>query len=166
MEPHDLDVIPAGLEAMPGELRAAALRLGEAGARRVPPDGGFSLVEQAWHLADLEAEGYAVRIARLLREDEPVLPDFDGARIASERDYRSQSLEEGLVAFAAARAANLALLRSLAPDAWTRSGTQDGVGPLTLRDIPRMMQEHDNSHRAEIAALLEGEPLPKAPAWA
>src|SRR5215510_3287811 len=140
MDPHELDVILTGLEAMPGELRAAALRLGEAGARRVPPDGGFSLLEQAWHLADLEAEGYAVRIARLLGEHEPVLADFDGVRLARERDYRSKSLDEGLAAFAAARAANLVRLRCLAPDAWTRSGTQDGVGPLTLRDIPRMMQ--------------------------
>ena len=31
-----------------------------------------------------------------------------------------------------------------------RSGIQDGVGRLTLADVPRMMHEHDTSHRNEI----------------
>jgi DinB family protein len=153
MRAPDLISLLAALETMPAELRSAAERLGEDAARVVPPGGGFSLLEQAWHLADLEAEGYGVRIARLLREDEPALPDFDGARIAAERDYRSKDLAEGIAAFAAARAANLARLRSLAPEAWTRAGSQEGVGPLILRDVPRMMKEHDDSHRAEILGL-------------
>ena len=38
---------------------------------------GFSPVEQCWHLADLERDGYAVRIRRLLNETEPALPDFE-----------------------------------------------------------------------------------------
>src|SRR5262245_50124005 len=125
----------ARLERMPGELRAAADRLGAARALRAPRGGGFSLVEQAWHLADLEREGFGVRIARLLAEPDPLLPDFDGARIARERDYRARPLEEGLRAFAAARAGNLARLRAVPAAAWARAGTQEGVGRVTLADI-------------------------------
>lgn len=113
-------------------------------------DGAFSPVEQVWHLADLEREGFGLRIRRLLEETSPHLADFDGTRIAEERNYRARSLAEGLSAFAAARAANLALLRSLAPEAWTRGGTQDGVGPVSLCDIPVSMRQHDESHIAEI----------------
>jgi hypothetical protein len=110
-------------------------------------------VEQAWHLADLELEGYGARIRRLLEEADPFLADFDGERIARERAYRNRSLQAGIGAFAGARSANLSLFRSLPPTAWTREGRQEGVGPVSLADVPRMMLEHDRSHREEIAAL-------------
>ena len=159
LDPFDPTALLSRLRAMPRELEAAARGLREADWRAVPAGGGFSMVEQAWHLADLEREGYAVRIRRLLEEDSPFLPDFEGDRIAAERGYRSLPMEEGLAAFAAARARNVAVLASLALEAWDRSGSQAGVGPVTLRDIPRLMLEHDDSHRAEIAALLAGAPL-------
>ena len=151
------------LEAMPHDLGAAAGRMPAEAARTPPAGGGFSLVEQAWHLADLEREGYGERIRRLLSEEGPDLPDFDGGRIAAERNYRARSLAEGIAAFAAARTANLARLRSAPASDWDRSGRQEGVGRVTLRDVPRMMHEHDASHRAEIAALLAGQPLPRDP---
>jgi hypothetical protein len=95
---------------------------------------------------------FGERIRRLLGEEDPFLPDFDGARLARERDYRARSLDEGLAAFRAGREANLALLRSLGPDQWTRAGTQEGVGRVALCDLPSMMAEHDAAHRAEIEA--------------
>src|SRR6185436_8903487 len=49
------------LETMPGELESAAARMTAEAAGTPPPDGGLSLVEQAWHLADLEREGYGER---------------------------------------------------------------------------------------------------------
>jgi hypothetical protein len=159
--PSDLAALLDFLEAMPRELQSAAGRMTAQAAVAAPADGGFSLLEQAWHLADLEREGYGARIRRLLAEEDPMLPDFDGARIAAERNYRARSLAEGLAAFLAARTANVALLRSLPDAAWSRAGRQEGVGPITLRDVPRMMREHDDSHRAEIAALLAGLPIPR-----
>ena len=111
---------------------------------------GVSPVEQCWHLADLERDGYAVRIRRLLNEIEPALPDFDGERVARERNYKSLSLEAGLDAFKRARSENLAALRRLTASEWERVGTQAGVGRVGLCDIPLMMSEHDAAHRAEI----------------
>jgi hypothetical protein len=153
LDPRERDDLLARLSALPDELRAAAARMDEGRARTPAADGGFSLVEHAWHLADLEREGFAARIERLLREDDPLLPDFDGARIARERDYRGRGLGEGLAAFAAARSDNLERLRAVPAEAWTRAGTQEGAGRVTLADIPRRMLEHDQSHRAEIAQL-------------
>jgi len=142
------------LEAMPGELRAAAAKVDVDRWAEPPENGGFSLVEQAWHLADLEREGYGQRIRRLLAEDDPLLADFDGDRVARERSYRTRSLEEGLTAFAEARAANVALLRSLATESWSRAGRQEGVGRVSLGAIARMMREHDAAHRGEVAGLI------------
>jgi hypothetical protein len=118
--------------------------------------GGFSPVEHCWHLADLEREGFGVRIARLRSEDQPDLPDFDGARLATERRYREKPLLPAITAFWEARLANLASFRSLDSSDWSRWGIQEGVGRVALKDLPRLMAEHDLAHRAEIDAWFAG----------
>lgn len=152
LDSKDQQTLLDDLQALPDFLKATFGSLTELDAATRGADDTFSPVEHCWHLADLEREGYAVRIRRLWAEREPVLPDFDGARIAQERNYRSRSLAEGLAAFAQARRANIALLRTLRSADWLRRGTQDGVGPVALCDIPEMMAEHDATHRAEIEA--------------
>jgi hypothetical protein len=138
------------LSSMPGYLEAAFAGLTPAEAATSLSPGEYSPVEQAWHLADLEREGYAVRIRRLLEEDAPHLADFDGQRIAAERNYRALSLCDGLAAFRAARLVNVALLRDVPTAAWARGGTLEGVGPVALCDLPALMDAHDAAHRAEI----------------
>lgn len=143
-----------GLKQMPDFLAQSFARL-PASLHAVPgPQGTFSPVEQAWHLADLEAMGFAERIRRLRVEQNPRLPDFAGEIVARERNYRSLSLIDGIAAFRQARDANLAALRSLGLVEWTRRGEQDGVGPVSLCDLPSMMAEHDAGHRQEIEAWL------------
>ena len=138
------------LSAMPEYLYEQFDALSAEDARLPGPGGAFSPVEQVWHLADLEREGFGVRIRRLRDEQAPRLPDFDGDRIARERHYRSLSLREGLEAFAFARKANLATLQCLPGEAWARSGTQEGVGMVTLCDLPALLLQHDQAHRLEI----------------
>lgn len=150
-----LKAILEQLEVMPEMLEGAFGGLAEQASLRPGPGGSFSPVEHCWHLADLEREGYAQRIRRLLDEDEPQLPDFDGARIAAERNYRQLSLAEGIATFRTARRDNLRMLRTLTESQWARSGTQEGVGRVTLADIPRMMAEHDASHRREVDAWIQ-----------
>lgn len=146
------EALLATLEGMPqyleDELRALTSEL----IRQQGPDGAFSPVEQVWHLADLEREGFGCRIDKLLSEREPQLPDFDGAAVAAARHYRSLSLTAGLEAFREARQRNLAKLRTVAAEAWARSGLQEGVGRVSLCDMPNFMSQHDAAHRAEIAA--------------
>jgi DinB family protein len=144
----------AQLAGMPGFLEGIAARFTAESARRRPPDGSFSFVENVWHLADLEREGYGRRIARLRDEEGPALPDFDGARVARERDYQARSVPDGLAAFASARRANLAVLATLAASEWDRTGVQEGVGAVRLRDVPAMMLEHDAGHRDEVRGLI------------
>jgi DinB family protein len=144
------EALLASLEDMPRYLGAMAGTLSADLERQRSPDDLFSPVEQIWHLADLERGGFGLRIERLLTEHEPQLPDFDGAAVAIARDYRSLSLEDGLVAFREARRRNLDTLRQLAAQDWNRSGHQEGVGPVSLCDMPSFMAQHDAAHRAEI----------------
>ncbi len=154
---REREVLLRELEEMPAFLEQRLAGLASDASTRRGADGSFAPVEQCWHLADLEQEGYGVRLRRLLTEEAPQLADFDGGRVAEERQYRQRSLREGLRAFAEARRANLSLLRFLPEERWTRSGTQDGVGRVTLADLPRMMREHDATHQAEIEAWLAAE---------
>jgi hypothetical protein len=151
----------ARLGAMPELLRDVAVALAGATHRR-PATGGFAFVEHAWHLADLEREGYGARISRLLTETAPALPDFDGDRIAREREYLHEDLALALQLFARARTRNLDRLAALDAAALSRRGTQEGVGELTLARVPRMMAAHDAGHVEELAALV-AELAPAAP---
>ncbi|MBI2159122.1 MAG: DinB family protein [Candidatus Rokubacteria bacterium] len=146
----DQDRLLSQLGAMPDFLEASFKTISPLEAAAPGPDDAFSPVEHCWHLADLERGGYAVRIRRLLDEADPWLPDFNGARIARERNYRSLPLAEGVAAFRRARLGNIAILRALDAEARIRRGEQEGVGAIALCDIPAMMAEHDAAHRREI----------------
>ncbi len=150
LSPHDREALLGRLEAMPAWLEETFSALSADAARRSGTDDLYSPVEQVWHLADLEQEGFGLRIERLMAEAEPVLADFDGAAIAAARRYKERSLAEGLEKFREARLANLATLRAAAPASWERAGTQVGVGRISLCDVPGLMAEHDLAHRAEI----------------
>lgn len=143
------------LLGMPAAVVEAARRLPGSVVSDRPLAGGFAMIEHVWHLADLEADAYEVRIRRMLEEDEPALPNFDGDAVAAKRKYRALRLKDGIKKLSEARERNLATLRALPEDAWQRTGVLEGVGKVTLHDVPRMMHEHDLSHRAEIEALLE-----------
>lgn len=163
MNRRELETLLLTLESTPALVARAAEGLRPLQVRQVPVPGCFSLIEHVWHLADIEREGYGMRIRRVLCEQEPALSDFDGERIARERVYIKRDLAEGLAALARDRARNVAKLRRIRTSDWKRRGVQEGVGLITLEDVPRMMAAHDRSHTSEIANLMahlkEGKPF-------
>jgi hypothetical protein len=159
-----MSMSPVPSRSLLGQLRRTPDRLEEVFGQRSldpalpPPGGGFSLVEHLWHLAEIEREGFGERIARLVRGGRPFLPDFDGDRLAREREYRRRDPKRGLALFREARVANLRRLRGVPARAWSHAGTQEGVGVVRLRDIPRLMRDHDESHQREIEELVRSMP--------
>lgn len=143
----------AALARMPAELAERAGRFQPEESRRRTAAGGFSLLEHVCHLADLEEQAFALRIRRVRAEHNPMLADFDGAAAALAGRYQERALAPALAAFAAARARSIELLRSVGRQEWSRSAAQEGVGALTLADLPRLMAEHDAAHRQEMDAL-------------
>ena len=118
------------LSRAPALLARVAAQVPDALAR--VRSGPFALVEHLWHIADLEREGFGERVRRLLAEEDPFLPDFDGERIARERQYLTLPVAGALDAFAVARQETLRLLRSVSDEQWNRSGRQEGVGTVSL----------------------------------
>jgi len=136
-------------------MRAAATELvGRERFRPSPDAKTFSLIEHACHLRDLEEEAFTVRIRRILREDNPNLPDFDGGAVAAERNYITQDFATALRDFEAARQRNIEALSTLDSVALERAGQLAGRGKTTLRRVAELILEHDSDHAAEISELL------------
>jgi len=140
------------LAETPRILRDKMARATPAQLRLRPSEGSFCLVEHACHLRDLEREGYAVRLARMLEETMPTLEGFEGDVIARERDYMSQDGEVAAAQFAAARAAFLSRAEALSGDEMSRTASFMGR-TITVCDLLAMMVEHDRGHREELEAL-------------
>ena len=140
------------LEQAPVTLAAAFQQLSPADLKLKESDE-FSALESICHLRDIEIEGYAERIGRILKEDNPSLADIDGARLAVERDYNNADGEAALAAFSAARRKNVELLRDLSPEQVAREGTLQGVGVISLEQLIEMMLEHDEGHLAEMTMI-------------
>lgn len=118
-----------------------------------PATAGFSCLEHVCHLRDIEREGYAIRISKLLREQHPFLPDIDGDKLARERNYNDQSLELTLDEFSQARERNVSTISDLSTDQLKRIGAFENVGPITLEELLLMMRQHDEEHLCELCDL-------------
>lgn len=155
MSEQEFQEVVRFLEETPGHIRQLADEMAWQDLKWKPAVDEFSVVEQVCHLRDLEREGYSARIKKLLTENQPLLPDFDGSRIARERDYNSQDFEAAFQEFALERAENVRLMKTLSPAQLNRSGVLEGVGAITLEKLFQLMREHDQSHRKELSDLRE-----------
>jgi hypothetical protein len=153
IEAEEFQSLLCSLEEMPARVRGLVEGLSEDERVRKPAPEEFSATENVCHLRDIEEEGYSVRIRRLINETEPHLADLDGARLARERDYNSQSMWEALQSFTRARSQNVVALRQLPPESLQRGGTFEGAGRITLCQLLFMMQEHDAGHITELERL-------------
>ena len=140
------------LEDTPRRIKQLVSDLGESKLRERSREKTWSVVEHICHLRDIEKEGYAVRITKLLTEDQPLLEDIDGDKLAVERAYINQDFQSALEAFINARAVNIEAIRDLSPSQLSRSGMFDNSA-LSLLDLLNKMREHDQEHINELAQL-------------
>ncbi len=151
---HDAhDELVTFLANTPDLIADLAREVSTEGLGRRAIEGEFSFVEQACHLRDLEVEGYAVRIRRLLDEDCPRLDGFDGTRVAAERDYASQDFGDALARFREARLENARAVADLDDARLARRGVFDGTTEVTLGGVLAMMRQHDEDHLEQLRTI-------------
>lgn len=124
--------------------------LGEERANAAPAPGKWSAREIVCHLADCEVM-FGVRLRQTLSEDHHVIQPFDQEKWAAV--YGAYSLAEALALFGAMRVWNLALLRSVKPEAYCRPVTHPERGEMTFRTIVETMAGHDLNHLAQLEAI-------------
>lgn len=148
----------AGTACALTDLGRALMEHSDAGRLRAyakPSDGGFSIVEHIWHLADVDEAGWAQRLQRLLHEKRPVLDGVDGDLLAVQRRYQQRPWRGALRRFANQRKHALAALAALLAGgeaALALPARFDGR-PVDLGELLAAMQAHDLEHRAALAQL-------------
>ena len=143
----------AAAAAMPSKLKDIVAMIPRDAWTRRPGNGGFSLVEHVCHLRDIDEDGYRERVARILAEERPSLPDIDGDALARQRDYQSQDLEAALSAFAAARWQISARLAKLTPEERGRTGLMAAIREITIEGLVGAMLAHDSEHLDQLSEL-------------
>jgi hypothetical protein len=110
--------------------------------------GEWTPREIVHHLADSEMMS-AIRIRRLLTEDEPVIHGYDEAAFA--RMLTSdRPIEPSLQAMRWARETSAQLLERMTDEDWRRVGTHTESGPYTVDDWLTIYAAHAHDHAAQI----------------
>jgi len=116
-----------------------------------PAPGKWSIHEIVCHMRDAERDGYLYRYRKILAEDDPILPDVDGDKLALERQYGRMNLREVVRDWRAARKEVLAVLKKVKGEQWQRIGTHESLGPMSLDIIlERQALGNDGAHLGQI----------------
>ena len=140
------DDILAVLAAQADEIGALARSLPEAKQSYRYAEGKWTIGEVLSHLTDGERV-FGYRAFCFSRGEQAALPGFDENQYVS----ASRAGDVPLVAlareFAAVRESNLAFLRRLGDEAWTRTGSASGK-PVSVRALAWIMAGHPRHHLA------------------
>ena len=119
-----------------------------------PLPGKWSACEIVQHLADSETQS-AIRLRKLLVEDNPVIQGYDQDAFATRLRYNERDMTPALDAFRAARATTKQLLDMMSDVDWTRAGTHTESGRYTAEDWLKIYAAHAHNHAAQIRRLRQ-----------
>lgn len=139
--------------AAPVKLAKLLKKVSPAKARKRPAPGKWSIAEIVAHLADTElAMGWRIRMA--VSEPGSTLQPFDQDAWATSMHYDQRDPRKSLEQYRSFRAANLALLKSLRPADWKKSGMHPERGRQSVQTIVQTIAGHDLNHLAQIERIL------------
>jgi len=119
-----------------------------------PIAGKWSAKEIVHHLADSESTS-AIRLRRLLTEENPTIAGYDEADWAIKLRYNERDMEPALEALRAARATTVQLLSFMSEHDWQREGTHTESGMYTPEHWLKIYAAHAHNHAAQIKRLKE-----------
>jgi hypothetical protein len=113
-----------------------------------PAPGKWTAREIVHHLADSEMTA-AIRLRRLLAEENPMIQPYDQDEFARRLHY-SRPIAASLAALRAARETTAAILDLLVPTDWDRAGTHPEHGRYTVEKWLTLYATHAHDHAAQI----------------
>jgi hypothetical protein len=117
-----------------------------------PLPGKWSAREIVHHLADSETAA-AIRLRRLLCEENPVIQGYDQDEYAVRLKYNERDHAPALEAFHAARANTGQVLDQMSAEDWNREGSHTESGRYAVGDWLKIYSAHAHNHAAQIRAL-------------
>ena len=137
------DEVVSALNDFPAESLGARVITGKWTAREI-----------VHHLGDSETTS-AIRIRRLLVEENPLIQGYDQDEFATRLRYNERDMEPALEAFRYARASTVPLLEIMTEEDWQRTGTHSESGAYTTEDWLRIYAAHAHNHASQIRRLRE-----------
>ncbi len=155
MDQRDKDRLLHNLKSLPNELDDLLKDLDEETLRWRPIPNKWSIKEIMCHLRDMERLAYLARYRRILSEDNPLLPNVDQDRLAFESDYINQDAHAALQEFKQLRSETIQTLEAAPAAAWSRSGTHETDGPMTVEQlVVRQIKGNDMNHLVQMKDIV------------
>jgi len=144
------------MTAVQNELVALVDGLDEAALNARPADGEWNILETVAHLVDAETSHRRFIQAVLAGKEITPRPDFDLDRWnTSHVEKRAgQSRAELLAELAAQREQTLAVIRDIPADGWLKDSHHPALGPVTVRQVVKIIGVHQKMHLKDIQAAL------------
>lgn len=140
------------LRATPAVIAQFVHGLAQEQERKAPEDG-WSIVQVICHMRDNEER--ALERTRLMRDQtDPFIAAYDQEKLAKERNYASENLENALEAFRRLREQHTRELGALAQEQWERAGRHEERGTTSIETQSIRLLCHDSIHAAQICRLL------------
>ena len=140
----------------PSLMEELVLGLSEEDLDRQPADGGWTAREVVIHMADSEMNS-AIRVRKLLAEDDPVIQGYDAEDYARLFHYGDRAVEPSLAALRGARETTAQILDGISDEDWSRSGTHTESGPgYSVDRWLEIYASHAHDHAEQIRAAVAG----------
>lgn len=136
------------------KLQSLVARIHPDRLRRPMAPGKWSVRDVLCHLADTEI-GFAFRLRQALAEPHHVIQPFDQDGWA--RMYAAYDAPAAIAVFSALRAWDVALLRAVPPEEFSRPVTHPERGEMTFRTIVETMAGHDLHHLEQLESFARQE---------
>lgn len=128
---------------------------------RAADEGEWSCKQLVSHMCEMERR-YIDRLERIVGMAEPRISAFDADSIAvedspwrAEDPQEEQAVFDMMDEFSVQRRQAVYLLWSLDAEDWERRGVHPYLGPLTITQVAREMNEHDLAHLWQLRGLCD-----------
>lgn len=152
-----IDKILVLLAEHPARIAAATIGLSEEQLRAEPGEGQWSASAILAHLRSC-ADMWGGGIAEIVRHDHPTIKAMNPRTWILQTDYLEQDFRPAFEAFEKQRQDLLALLQTLPPEGWQRTGLVVGAGKPIVRTVQfyaDWLAAHERAHVKEIERLVK-----------
>jgi DinB superfamily len=139
--------------ATPKRLERLTKGVSAAKLRKRPEPQKWSVAEILAHLADVEVV-VGWRMRSVLGAPGIPIQAFDQDSWVTALHYDKRNVKDSLAQMKVAREANLAMLKTLAPEQWKHFGMHSERGQESIEHIVRLIAGHDLNHIQQIERIL------------
>lgn len=121
---------------------------------RNPAPNEWNLTQIICHLKDIDKDINIPRLDLLKKEENPFIASIDTDAWAEEREYHLENGPDSFRQFIDTRKQFIQILEDLDPEDWNTPARHTIFGPTTLKELIKIITQHDRKHIQQIHAIL------------